>query len=545
MGRSGGLGFWWRDLNVRVVGYSIHHVYGEVLDSGNIAKWRFTRVYGWPEAENKHLTWDLMRSIFALSPLPLLMFGDFNEILGMHEKEGGAVRGERQIDAFREAIDDCECRNLGYKGSVYTWQRGISMETVVCERLDRYLATCEWYSLFPYSEVIHLPLCHSDYAPILLKFGDKADEKKDGKMFRFEASMVIKGRMQAGISKKNIAKPETRLKEVEGKRLDGRRLQMCNEISNELNELRRLEESYWYAQSRANELRDGDKNTKYFHHKASQRRGQNRICGLYDDQGMWQTSKEGTNKVIADYFSGLFASTMSNNFDEALMGVKPKVTDDMNDILDMEPKADEIKDALFQMHPNKATGPDGMHALFFQKFWGTLGHDMVNFVQSWWRGEIDLSKRGGEGNDGTVTLKLDMSKAYDRVEWVFIEKIMTYMGFRIAWIDRIMSTYERASGQKVNLSKTEVAFSKNVNSERKHKIVETLGVREVDRHEKGFDPSYSWRSIWGAKSLLLEGLKWRVGNGSLIKLWDDAWTLGDGAHLVLSPQSNSDLNMRV
>lgn len=60
---------------------------------------------------------------------------------------------------------------------------------------------------------------------------------------------------------------------------------------------------------------------------------------------------------------------------------------------------------------------------------------------------------------------------------------------------------------------------------------------------RGFDPSYSWRSIWGAKSLLLEGLKWRVGNGTSIKVWEDAWIPGEGAHFVPTPLPNSNLEL--
>lgn len=48
----------------------------------------------------------------------------------------------------------------------------------------------------------------------------------------------------------------------------------------------------------------------------------------------------------------------------------------------------------------------------------------------------------------------------------------------------IISIYEGASGQKVNLSKTEVVFSKCVSRIRREEIVATLGVREVARHEK-------------------------------------------------------------
>lgn len=44
---------------------------------------------------------------------------------------------------------------------------------------------------------------------------------------------------------------------------------------------------------------------------------------------------------------------------------------------------------------------------------------------------------------------------------------------------------------------------------------------------RGYDPSYTWRSIWGSKSLLLDGLKWSVGNGLSIGVWDEAWLPGD------------------
>uniref|UniRef100_A0A803MK60 Uncharacterized protein n=1 Tax=Chenopodium quinoa TaxID=63459 RepID=A0A803MK60_CHEQI len=54
--------------------------------------------------------------------LPCVMFGDFNKIVCQAEKEGGVPRSERLMDAFRNTIDDCGLRDLGYKESNFTWK---------------------------------------------------------------------------------------------------------------------------------------------------------------------------------------------------------------------------------------------------------------------------------------------------------------------------------------------------------------------------------------------------------------------------------------
>ena len=49
-------------------------------------------------------------------------------------------------------------------------------------------------------------------------------------------------------------------------------------------------------------LKSRDRNSKYFHHKASARRKKNTILGLNDREGCWKDDEILVEKTICDYF---------------------------------------------------------------------------------------------------------------------------------------------------------------------------------------------------------------------------------------------------
>ena len=51
---------------------------------------------------------------------------------------------------------------------------------------------------------------------------------------------------------------------------------------------------------------------------------------------------------------------------------------------------------------------------------------------------LHFLKRKRQGKHGCAALKIDMSKAYDRIEWKFLQAIMLKMGFPEKWVDLIM-----------------------------------------------------------------------------------------------------------
>lgn len=119
------------------------------------------------------------------------------------------------------------------------------------------------------------------------------------------------------------------------------------EASKTLDALLLRQEIYWHQRCQIAWLKYRDKNTKFFHSKASQQQWRNFIHGIRDQEQNWVEKVEEIAEVATTYFESIYSSGGNNRMEECLDTVPWKVTLDMADTLSSDYSAEEIKVALF------------------------------------------------------------------------------------------------------------------------------------------------------------------------------------------------------
>ncbi|KAL4318018.1 hypothetical protein GQ457_18G000980 [Hibiscus cannabinus] len=364
-GRSGGLCLAWRnDCQVSLCSFSCRHIDVIISQDKDGKMWRCTGFYGAPEEHNRRESWNFLRYLDDSPNVPWLVIGDFNELLFSFEKSGGLLRSQRQMDAFRIALEDCSLSDIGYQGSWFTWEKGKFAGTNIRERLDRGVANEHWWSLFPSFTLSHMVNSLSDHCPLLLDTIPTAGVIPRWH-FKFEAAWLIEDSCEPEVQKLWVESSgflPDRLRYM-SRGLDAwfrklkasrkfttksltKRLEQLTELlpsDNVLEEMMEVKlalnleadksELYWEQRSRANWLRYGDKNTAFFHRHASQRKRYNRICSIENENGQSCSSPDDMLHIAQEYFVSLFSSSDTADPSFILDGISHCVSDASNNFL--------------------------------------------------------------------------------------------------------------------------------------------------------------------------------------------------------------------
>uniref|UniRef100_A0A803QC75 Reverse transcriptase domain-containing protein n=1 Tax=Cannabis sativa TaxID=3483 RepID=A0A803QC75_CANSA len=561
IGLSGGIMLLWSDeidVTLLNMGPTFFDCYMKFDGSPSF---HFTGFYGAPDLASKSASWTLFQRFGDVAPLlPWLAIGDFNEILSNNDKSGGSLRRESHMDAFRTSLDKCFLQEVPYNGDPFTWTKNRATPHGLKERLDWCFINNKWSSHFHLPTVDHLDYFSSDHRALAVSFSFLSQTETPARSksrFRFEklwladpesAEIIMKSWNSSFISdpittvldnlstcatnlqswhigkygkmKKNINSLQSKVADLNNSNSSSSdHYQELHNAETVLEDLLEQEEVYWQQRSRVDWLSCGDRNTKFFHAKASSRKSNNKIKFLHNSLGQKVYSKGDIAAVVQAFYSDLFSSASVDEeaLNSTLSCIPTTVSAELNASLVKPFTPDEVYTALHSMGPDKSPGIDGMSAMFYQKNWTIVGDLVTKVVLSILNDNADPTalnktlitlipkvkkpqhiqeyrpislcnvisklvtkvlvsrfklalplviseeqsaflpnrlitdnvlvafelvhaiKNKTAGRNGVASFKLDMSKAFDRVEWKFIEEVMRKMGFAERWISLIMS----------------------------------------------------------------------------------------------------------
>eukprot|EP00253_Pinus_taeda_P017956 PITA_17956 len=441
---------------------------------------------------------------------------------------------------------------------VYTWSNKCSGSQHIASRLARFLISDNAIHLGGDFHASIVPQGGSDHWPIMLQWARPGT--KSNRPFRFEAfwftnpnfKIVVKEARKAFIPSEgtkmfqfqqklkslkqvlknwnhtqfdNIFEHRKKLEQqmctlqqkiiMEGRTED--RVHQEQILWTEIETRRQQEETLWRQKSRNRWLKEGEKNTKFFHRSTIQRRMHNNIAFISNRQGEKLEKHEEMEKEFQEHFHEILKEPPESR-DQAIKKITqliPKIiTEDHNKQLLQSISMKEVEEAMSQIKDGKAPGPDGFTAIFFHEFWELVSTEVWELVEEsrtmhWILPSLNsaflaLIPKGADSNtpekyrpialcnviykliskvlanrlkpllpllisqeqtsyvegrqimDGIILsnevihslkllkkpgmiLKLDLSRAFDKLNWSYIQQMLLAFGFNATWTRWIMN----------------------------------------------------------------------------------------------------------
>lgn len=267
------------------------------------------------------------------------------------------------------------------------------------ERLDRSLDNNEWLIRLGGSTIHHLSCSTSDHSPLLIEIIDSTIPNKPfwfeeirltekgcsdtikskwgkqrfnnhasgivSKIFDWSVALKKWSSKHFGSIQKELQHKQKLLAQAELDALSTCINFQARMLKCKVNDLLDKKIRMSFQRSHSLWVVHGDKNSKYFHSRATQRHRKNRINGIKNSLGQWCIDPRVIARKVTDFYRNLFFSSNSCQPELAMEAIEAIVTEDMNKQLVADFKECEIQEALNQMAPLKSPSPDGMPPLFF------------------------------------------------------------------------------------------------------------------------------------------------------------------------------------
>ncbi|CAI9261358.1 unnamed protein product [Lactuca saligna] len=270
---------------------------------------------------------------------PWIIGGDFNVTLNPSECSAGSSTFTKGMVEFHECINTLEIQDINCNGLNFTWNQKPKGLNGILKKLDRVMGNCKLLDQFPSICASFLPYGISDHSPVIIKIPSRA--KFRVLPFKFpnvltlcpELKLIVEKHWNIDINGvkmfiltqklKSLKKPIRKLLKMQGnlsenvnhfrKELEAVQVDLDSDpFNHHLRELEAIflgkfklaydkEEKFLKQKAKIQWLKEGDRNSKFFHRIVKGKMHKNRIEAIMNGHGEWLEG-EAIYKEFVEYF---------------------------------------------------------------------------------------------------------------------------------------------------------------------------------------------------------------------------------------------------
>ncbi|XP_062080697.1 uncharacterized protein LOC133785484 [Humulus lupulus] len=393
-------------------------------------------------------------------------------------------------EAFHDFLIECDLLDIPYSDYFFTWNNKQSPPDRIVAKLDRVLSNPAWLEVFSNVNVRFLLEGLFDHMPAVLSFSKTMELGKKPFLYfkmwqRFSGyQQCVSEAWQSPVHGTLMYRVVTKLKRLNAtlKKLNiflvgdigaaySHSEQLLQKIQQQVHDdpqntqLRDAYLEFLSQKVKLSWIQLGDANTQAFHRRIRQRRLQNSVMAIRDEQGQWHDTQMGIQSAFLDYYQHLLGGKYQGRrrVQRCVMNEGEEESEAVLSFLATGNLLKEINTTTITLIPkdNCAESVSDFRAIsccnvlykvaakllcsrLRQVLPDLVASNQGGFIQGRYIGHNvmvcqDLIRHcGRKGGKLNCILKMDIRKAYDIVEWDFLEEMVVDFRFPHHFIHLIM-----------------------------------------------------------------------------------------------------------